>query len=418
MNVHPSILIVDDLVANLNLLRDILQGSGFKVRPATSGRLALEAARHTPPDLVLLDINMPEMSGYEVCRAFKSEPSLAEIPILFISALGETEDKIRAFNEGGQDYITKPFQVEEVLARVRTHLELRRVRQELMERNAGLAAALDQLKSAQSHLVVAEKMAALGVMAAGVAHEINNPLNFVKSSVHSLYKDMQDLASLAEFCQERVPAPLMAELAAFKHGIDHATLMAEIPSLFASIQEGLERAEDIVKSLRAFARTDDAITARIDLRAVMDSVLLMLRSRFKDGTRMSKDYADLPLVTGNVGKLSQVLINLVVNALDAVESRFGAGGEISIQTGCVQRDGMFYAMLSIADNGSGIAEEHLAKVFDPFFTTKAVGKGVGLGLYICSNIIAEHKGYIEISSQVGAGTTFTILLPASEDTTC
>lgn len=418
MNEKPSILIVDDLVANLNLLKDILHGDGFKVRPATSGRLALEAARHTPPDLVLLDVNMPEMNGYEVCKAFKNDPNLAEIPILFISALGEMDDKIRAFNEGGQDYITKPFQVEEVLARVRTHLELRRARQELIERNANLETALDNLRKAQSHLVISEKMAALGIMSAGVAHEINNPINFVKTSVHGLQKDMQELMSLVDFCQGRMSAHSLGELTEFKRGIDYETLVAEIPHLFASILQGLERTADIVRSLRAFARTDDALSQRVDLSEVMDSVLLMLRGRLSDRTRIVKHYGKSTQVAGNIGKLSQVLVNLMVNALDAIECRPEGGGEISIRTSCERRDDIVFALLSITDNGPGIAEEHLPRIFDPFFTTKPVGQGVGLGLYICSTIIAEHKGHIEVASQTGAGTTFSIFLPANEGTPC
>lgn len=418
MNEKPSILIVDDLVANLNLLKDILNGHGFKVRPATSGRLALEAARHNPPDLILLDVNMPEMNGYEVCKAFKSDPNLAEIPILFISALSETGDKVRAFNEGGQDYITKPFHVEEVLARVRTHLELRRAQQELAERNANLEVALDQLQKTQSHLIISEKMAALGVMASGVAHEINNPVNFVKTSVHGLQKDIEELVSLVDFCQQRMHAQSLEELAEFKRDIDYTTLENEIPELFASIWQGLERTEDIVKSLRAFARTDDSVSLRVDLGEVMDSVLVMLRSRLKDKVRISKYYAPSTPITVNIGKLSQVLINLMVNALDAVESRPAGEGEISIQTGCVHRDDKVFALLSITDNGPGIAEEHLSRIFDPFFTTKPVGQGVGLGLYICISIITEHNGHIDVTSQTGAGTTFSILFPASEGNIC
>jgi C4-dicarboxylate-specific signal transduction histidine kinase len=418
MNEKPSILIVDDLVANLNLLKDILNGHGFKVRPATSGRLALEAARHTPPDLVLLDVNMPEMNGYEVCKAFKSDPNLAEIPILFISALGETRDKIRAFNEGGQDYITKPFQVEEVLARVRTHLELRRARQELAERNANLETALNQLRKTQSHLIISEKMAALGVMAAGVAHEINNPVNFVKTSIHGLQKDMQELVSLVDFCQQRMHAQSLEELAEFKHDIDYDTLENEIPELFTSILQGLERTEDIVKSLRAFARTDDAVSLRVDLSEVMDSVLVMLRSRLKDKVRICKHYAPSTPITGNIGKLSQVFINLMLNALDAVDSRPEGEREVFIRTRCERRDDNAFATLSITDNGPGIAKEHLPRIFDPFFTTKPVGQGVGLGLYICSTIVAEHKGHIEVTSQPWTGTTFSIYFPASEGTPC
>ena len=158
---HTSILIVDDVPANLQLLSDILKEHGYKVRPAPSGALALEAARRVPPDLVLLDINMPDMDGIEVCRRLKQDPNLSEIPVLFISALGDETDKVRAFDSGGQDYVTKPFQVEEVLARVRTHLSLRKAQQEVKAQNDALREVLDQLRQAQDQLIMSEKMAAL-----------------------------------------------------------------------------------------------------------------------------------------------------------------------------------------------------------------------------------------------------------------
>jgi two-component system NtrC family sensor kinase len=413
-----SILIVDDQVANLNLLTDILKGHGYKVRPAPSGRLALEAARHTPPDLVLLDINMPEMNGYEVCRIFKATPGLEAIPILFISALGDVGDKVRAFQEGGQDYITKPFQVEEVLARVKLHLELQRMRTELEERNAALEDALDRLKKTQSHLILSEKMAALGVMAAGVAHEINNPVNFVKTSCHSLHNDMLDLLDLTAFCAELIPPERQAALDAHKRRLDHETLLREIPELFANIEQGLQRTEDIVKSLRIFARTDEAVSEGIDPRAIMDSVLVMLRSRYKNRARIVKNYGAPPLVSGNAGKLSQIFINILSNAVDAVEAMGETEGVITITAETEIRDGRPHAALRIADTGPGIEPGAIRRIFDPFYTTKPVGKGTGLGLFICSNLVAEHHGFIEVENQAGSGTTFSILLPASQEGSC
>ncbi len=415
---QSSIMIVDDLIANLTLLSDILKGHGYKVRPATSGRQALDAARHTPPDLVLLDITMPEMDGYEVCRVFKNTPGLADIPILFISALGETGDKVRAFHEGGQDYITKPFQVEEVLARGQTHLELRRTRRELEDRNAALEDTLDRLKKAQSHLVLSEKMAALGVMAAGVAHEINNPVNFIKASCHSLHRDMFDLIAVAEFCAERIRPEARPAVEEFKRSVEHETLMREIPELFGNIEQGLARTEDIVKSLRAFARTDEAISPDIDLRAVMDSVLVMLRGRFKNSARIEKQYESTPLVSGNVGKLSQICINILTNAVDAVEAKKQADPVITITAGEEIRNRIRYGVLRVTDNGDGIAPDVIGRIFDPFFTTKPVGKGTGLGLFICANLIAEHHGLIEVHSPPGSGATFSFLIPASTEASC
>lgn len=415
----PSILIVDDVPANLHLLSGMLREHGYRVRPAPSGALALEAARHTPPDLVLLDINMPEMDGFEVCRRLKADPALQDIPVLFVSALGETEDKLRAFKKGGQDYITKPFQVEEVLARVRTHLSLRRARRTLEEQNRVLRETLEQLKKAQNQLIVSEKMAALGVLAAGVAHEINNPLNFVKTSCYGLEKDVRDLTSLVAFCREAMDENQRAALAEFERQVDYPTLIREIPELLAHIFEGLWRAEDVVGCLRVFSRTDEALSCGIDPHEVLESVLVMLRNRYKNQVRVDKEYGRLPLIRGNVGKLSQVLINILNNAIDAVENLDDpARRRITVATETLERDGKEYAVLRVSDAGPGIPPEIQQRIFDPFFTTKPVGRGTGLGLFICNNLVQEHQGVIEVASTMGQGAVFSVFLPTSQEEEC
>ncbi len=416
---RASILIVDDVSANLNLLTGILKQHGYKVRPAPSGTLALEAARHAPPDLILLDIHMPEMDGFEVCRRLKAEEELKEIPVLFISALTDTRDKIQAFDAGGVDYITKPFQVEEVLARVKTHLELRRTRRELKRKNKRLKSTINELKQAQIRLIQSEKMAALGVLSAGVAHEINNPVNFIKTSTLSLQRDVDDLLTVADrglsFCHGPSQAECQ-EILRLEEELEYETILMEIPDLFRSILEGIRRTEEIVRSLRTFARQDEVMSKAVDLHEVIDSALIMLRNRYKGITEVLKDYGKLPPIPCYVGKMSQVLINILVNAIDAIEKKEGSEQHrITIKTEVLERDHRLCAGVHITDTGTGIPEALIHKVFDPFFTTKEVGKGVGLGLYITSNIVQEHKGHVEVSSQLGHGATFSIFLPACQE---
>jgi len=416
---QPSILIVDDVPANLNLLTGILKQRGYKVRPAPCGSLALDAARHSPPDLILLDIHMPEMDGFEVCRRLKAEEALKEIPVIFISALTETRDKIHAFDAGGVDYITKPFQVEEVLARVRTHLELRRTRRELKRKNKRLKGAVNDLKNAQIRLIQSEKMAALGVLSAGVAHEINNPLNFIKTSILSLQRDVDDLvkvASLGDSCCRDSIEPRYAEMERLQEEIEYETILMEIPGLFESIIEGIRRTDEIVRSLRTFARQDEMIGKAVDIHEIIDSALIMLRNRFKKTVGVIRDYGNVPPIPCYVGKLSQVMINVVANAIDSIENTESSDPhQITIKTEAVERENRKYAVIHIADTGKGISEDLIHKIFDPFFTTKAVGKGVGLGLFITRNIIQEHNGYIEASSQPGHGATFSIFLPERQE---
>lgn len=412
----PSILIVDDVPANLHLLSGMLQEQGFKVRPATSGAMALEAARRLPPDLVLLDINMPGMDGFEVCRRLKADPALADIPVLFISALEDAADKVRAFEAGGRDYITKPFHVEEVLARVRTHLALRRAEYDLMERNKVLLKTLDQLKKAQNQLILSEKMAALGVLAAGVAHEINNPLNFVKSSCHGLEKDVADLISVVEHCRGAMTEEQLAALAEIEKRVDYPTLIEEIPELLAHVFEGLWRAEDIVRCLRVFSRSDDAWSLDIDFNELVDSALVMLHNRYKVRVEVCKEFHPLPPIPGNYGQLSQVVINLLNNAIDAVETlEDPARRRITLVTEVREREGKDFVVLRVADLGPGIPPEIRGRIFDPFFTSKPVGKGTGLGLYICANLAREHHGFLEMDEEVVEGASFLLYLPINPE---
>lgn len=416
---QAAILVVDDVPENIHELLEALKGE-YRILVANTGQKAIEIIQGpTAPDLILLDIVMPGLDGYEVCRRIKAMPQGIRIPIIFVTVADATENKVLGFSVGAADYITKPFDIDEVRARVRTHLALRSAQQELEQRNSILQETLVQLKNAQSQLVVSEKMAALGVLAAGVAHEINNPVNFVKTSCHSLEKDIKDLLAVLTFCEGGLAPDKLAALEEYKRQADHETTMRELPELFAHIFEGLQRTEEIVRSLRSFARTDDSLANVIDLREVADAVLVMLRPRYKDRIQVFKNYGQVAMVRGNVGKLSQILINILSNAIDAVEAQGDPERlRITIATEMRQREGKEYAVLHVSDMGPGIPPEIANRIFDPFFTTKPVGKGTGLGLFICSNLIQEHKGFLEVDSLEGKGATFSIVLPACPEEPC
>ena len=411
-NAKESILVVDDTPANLGLLSELLTANGYRVRPAPSGRLALRAAKNNPPDLILLDINMPEMDGFEVCERLKSDEQLRAIPILFISALTDTEDKVKAFQAGGQDYITKPFQAEEVLARVETHLNNRRYQMALSEKSQALQTAFDQLKAAQDRLIQSEKMASLGVLTAGIAHEINNPINYIKTSALALKQDMDDLDRLLKafsICKE---SSASNEVMAIKDDIDFDALVKEIPQLIDGITMGVERTENIIKGLRLYARQDREKKVLSDIHELIDTALVLLRNRYEKKIHISKDYSELPLLSIQPGRLVQVFNNVIANAIDALTATDHIDSpQISITTSHENHDGMDYAIVRFKDNGPGILEDHMGKILDPFFTTKEIGKGVGLGLSISYGIVQDHNGRLSVKSDETTGTVIAIYLP-------
>lgn len=419
MTEKAMILIVDDTPANLQLLETILQEKGYDVRGAINGPMAVKAARLQAPDLVMLDINMPEMNGFEVCRALKSDPALASIPVIFVSAAVETADKLRAFDEGGVDYVTKPFQSQEVLARVETHLELSRVRRELQRQNAELARTLEHLTRAQVQLVQSEKMAALGLLTAGVAHELNNPLNFVAASVQGLKKTVAPVDALMALCQALPGGEregVIGRIEAWSRENEPGELRANMNELVENACYGANRAAEIVGSLRIFSRLDEADRKSVNLHECIDAALLLLHGSYKDRIRIERHYGELPPWQCQPGRLNQVFMNLLGNAIDAVLSKPASSDDsIRVSTGTQERDGRYCAVVEIADSGTGMTDEVRQHLFEPFFTTKEVGKGVGLGLSISHGIVRDHEGAIEVESELGRGSVFRVILPQLEN---
>lgn len=414
-----TILVVDDTPANLQLLESILQQKGFTVRAALSGQMALKAVQLQPPDIVLLDINMPSMNGYEVCRALKSDPASAEIPVIFVSAAVDTADKLKAFEEGGVDYVTKPFQPLEVLARVTTHLTLYRIRRELAAKNEALEKALQELRLAQTQLVQSEKMAALGLLTAGIAHELNNPLNFIAASVQGLRKTVAPVDELMTLCQSLAQDPAstaVERIAAWSRENEPNELRETMNELVENACYGANRAAEIVTSLRVFSRLDEAEQKHANLHECLDATLILLHSRYQDRIRIERSYGELPPWLCQPGKLNQVFMNLLANAVDAVFAKPEpkADETIRIVTRMEEREGRFCAVVEIADTGIGMTEEVKTRLFQPFFTTKDVGKGVGLGLAISHGIVRDHGGSIEVESEPGLGSLFRLVLPQAE----
>ncbi|MGB2926541.1 MAG: ATP-binding protein [Limnothrix sp.] len=285
----------------------------------------------------------------------------------------------------------------------------------LLDRNKELKEAFVSLKEAQTQLIQTEKMSSLGQMVAGIAHEINNPVNFIHGNVIHLQEHMQDLLALLDLYDEEYPEEKEA-IATMAEEIDLEFLREDIPKMLNSMNMGSERIREMVLSLRNFSRLDESALKRVDLGNGIDSTLTILNSRIKQGIIIHRDYEALPLVNCYPAQLNQVWMNLLGNALDAMESlaeqdkdyqpELKIWGEVREQNQQPQQ-----VAIAITDNGCGFDEKTQQKIFDPFFTTKPIGKGTGLGLAIAYQIIEKHSGRIELKSIPNQGTTFTVILP-------
>ncbi len=312
--------------------------------------------------------------------------------------LDEQKEELRQKNEAIADHLEKKKLINNLLK----------------EKNEELSSIIEELKNTQQQLVQSEKMASLGVLTAGIAHEINNPINFVFAGVNSLQKDFDDIETVIKKINELKPdddnlKEKITEIQELKKEYYFDDALEAIPEIISGIKEGATRTAEIIDGLRTFARMDDDKLMSINLNESINASLLILKSKYKNIIEVIRDYSDIPNVKCNSGKISQVIVNVIANAIDAlldIEKEIDKK-KITITT----RTDTNYVILSIKDNGQGIPDNIKTKIFDPFFTTKKIGKGTGLGLSISYNIIKEHKGKMEVITEIGTGSEFLIYLP-------
>ncbi len=412
------LLAVDDSPTYLNELSGVLREEGYEVVAARSGEEALEWLAAQPVDCILLDLFMPGLNGIETCRRIKSSAIFRDIPLIMLTAHEDRVTMIEGLSTGADDFIAKSSEFEVLLARVRAQLrrkqfedEHRQIREQLLrseleaaearavrklaEARAGMVEALEQknselsnayaeLKHAQSRLVQAAKLASLGELVAGVAHEINNPLAFVISHLGTASKSVAQLEPASSDTDRR------------NHWQRALNRMEEMG-------HGLDRIRELVLKLRTFSRLDEGERKIVDVQECVDSVLTILGHRLRDRIDVETRFAEPARLDCFPSLLNQALMNLVANAIDAIEDR----GQIVIEGG---GHGALY-LLTVGDSGSGIPEALRERIFDPFFTTKEVGKGTGLGLSITYSIVKKHGGTLELREREGGGTLAELALP-------
>jgi signal transduction histidine kinase len=405
----PEILVAEDN-ADMRKLMHFLLGREFRVRLAANGREALEAVREREPELVLTDIMMPEMSGVELCRELKGNPATSTIPVVLVTSKAERATKVEGLELGADDYVTKPFHPRELVARVRSLVRLRVLQRELAERNLtlqrvnrNLEGTLHELQDTQAQLVHREKMASIGQLVAGIAHEINNPVNFIQGNLHFLEDYARSLVTGIERYEEVAREAGLAErFGALRDELELARILEDLQAVFDGCREGVDRTTSLVRDLRTFSRLDKPKRVLLGVHDTIDSTLNLLRGRLT-GIDVRREYGEIPDVESFAGQLAQVFMNLVANAADAL----GDAGTVTVRT----RPEGERVVVEVEDDGPGIEAEHLERIFDPFFTTKDVGKGTGLGLSVTYGIVTRHGGTITVTSESGSGTCFRVELP-------
>jgi two-component system NtrC family sensor kinase len=416
------ILAIDDCSTYLALLADELRNQGYEVETASSGIEGLNRLTAEKFDCVLVDLQMPVMDGAEVCQRIAAIQSLnCGVPVIIVTGSSDPADLNRGLEAGADDFITKSsdlavlrariqalmrrrlFQedsgrmVEELKARAlevsqdRAEREISETRlamaEKLVQANLDLQEANRKLKETQAQLIQNEKMASLGQLVAGIAHEINNPLAFVVNNLFIVESGLDGLGPELDSC--------LSEASLQK--------LRRARTRLGEMKAGLDRVKELVRDLRTFSRMDEGEFKTVDVVEAIDAVLLLLKHRMDGRIRVEKHYAPARTLYCYAGRLHQVLMNLIANAVDAI------AGEGRIMIATSQTAANF--LISVRDTGAGIAEEIRSKIFDPFFTTKPIGQGTGLGLAISYGIVQDHGGSIEVQSEEGAGTEFIVRIP-------
>lgn len=403
---RERILIVDDsrMVRRMFYL-DLSER--FECVEAESFEDAVAKLKTQEFSVVITDIIMPGLSGIELLRKVVAEHP--DTPVIIVSGVDRPQRAVDAMRLGAFDYLIKPCEidvlemsVERALERRNLVLNTRRYKLDLETRNVELVRSKEQLERLQMQIVHTEKMASLGQLAAGVAHELNNPVGFVYANIEILAQYFDDLSRLLRTIDGGAAAEVIEDL---KKEIGYPSMMDDIASILGDCRDGAERIRGIVQNLRTFSRLDEAEYTETNIHEGIDATIRLLSRYFGAGNiTIRRNYGELPSVQTFSGQLNQVWMNLLANAAQAIGTEKGV---VTVSTRA-DKDNIF---VDITDTGCGIAVQDLKRIFDPFFTTKAVGAGTGLGLSISLSIIERHGGSIAVSTVLGQGTTFKVRLP-------
>ena len=402
---ESRILIVDDQTDNLRVLATVLDFAGYaNVNCLNDSRNILPVFRDFQPDLILLDLHMPHVDGLAAMDQLATAiPSDDYLPILVLTGDGTSEAKERALSHGAHDFLSKPLNRTEVQLRVKNLLETRHLHLQLKAQNVSLEQRVrertelanelgrtnQKLRETQAHLIHSEKMAGLGQLVAGIAHEINNPLAFVINNIFIVQETLERVAAEDKELPQGMPSKV-----------------GKMQARIADAHAGATRVKDLVTKLRTFSRLDEGTVKTVNIHESIESVLLFLRHKMEGRIEVERHYGEVEMLTCLAGELNQVLMNIIANAIDAIDGP----GRITLATG--QHNGHF--VIRVRDTGKGIPEEIRNRIFEPFFTTKPIGQGTGLGLAISYGIVKAHHGSMEFSSQPGEGTEFILKIPTSQ----
>jgi CheY-like chemotaxis protein len=400
MDKRYRILAVDDEYVNIQLIKSVLHNT-YDILTAMNGHEAIAMVKQYKPDLILLDVMMPDLSGFEVCRIIRADAEFDAIPVIFLTALDSQEGQLQGLELGGIDYLTKPVNLELLKLRVRNHLAMKEQRDQLARQKEELEAALAELEAQNERQRVADaqkrvleqqcqqaqKLESLGVLAGGIAHDFNNILAIIIG-----------YCGLTKIDYEKA-----------ENNISH-------------IEKAAERAASLCRQMLAYAGKAQFIVTQVNMTALVEEMVTMLKATTKQNVAIISDLsANLPTLMGDASQLRQIVINLTINAAEAIGD---AQGVIKIlltkrvvSVGQREKDHLgalipagCYICLEISDTGCGMDEETKQRIFEPFYTTKFSGRGLGMSATL--GIITAHKGALQLSSRQGLGSTFKIYLPA------
>lgn len=389
----PKILIVEDEEYLANYIGSIL-GDKYSCIITLNGEEGFKRAQEIIPDLIILDLIMPGICGDEVCKELKKNENTKHIPIIVLTGKSDLDTKLESLELGASEFLTKPFNKIELLTRVKSLLAQNKLSNLIKKKNIELNQTFKKLKETQDHLIQSEKMACLGRLASGMAHEIRNPINFIQNSAEPLKERFIEIVNSKNLSAKKIKEKKEDSL-----------------ELFGILQEGVERILNVINGINTFTRGIARELGLFNINDAINGVLKVSKSEYKNVLDIRTDLKAKSAIKCNTGQMNQVVLNLFMNAVEALKEKKKSKGKIAIKTWEQDNEIKF----SIKDNGPGIKEEDKQRIFDPFFTTKETkpGQNMGLGLSICYNIIDVHRGKIDVNSEIGKGVEFIVSLPVS-----